>query len=90
MSTNPSTNEERCSNCGAINPVGQDKCVKCGMPLTASADAGLRANLAAENDAAVMGGQNEITGIGSGLASTDPDDPSRRDTDVPFIPERPA
>ncbi len=90
MSTNPSTNEERCSNCGAINPVGQDKCIKCGMPLTASAEEGLRVNLEAENNAAVMGGRNEITGLGTGLASAEVEDPSRRDRDVPFIPERPA
>ena len=85
-----STNEERCSNCGTINPVGQDKCVKCEMPLTASADEALRSHLAAESDAAVMGGRNEITGLGSGLASAEVTDASRRDTDVPFIPERPA
>lgn len=90
MSTNPSTNEERCSNCGTINPVGQDKCVKCGMPLTASAGEALRTNLAAEDDASIMGGRNEITGLGSALESTDVDDTTRRDTGMPFIPERPA
>lgn len=91
MSHNPATNEERCSNCGAINPVGQDECVKCGQPLTESADMALRANADAVSDTAVMGGRNEITTLGSGLTSADVDrDAARRDTDMPIVPERPA
>ncbi|HEY8598393.1 MAG TPA: zinc-ribbon domain-containing protein [Thermomicrobiales bacterium] len=86
-----STNEERCSNCGTINPEGQDKCVKCGMPLTASAEEALRTNLAAQQDSALMGVRNDMTGLGSGLPSAEVNpDPNRRDPEIPFIPERPA
>lgn len=90
MSTNPSTNEERCGNCGTVNPIGQDKCIKCGMPLTGAAGQGLRTHLAIEDDAAVIGGSNEISGLGSGLTSADMDDPSRPGTGLPFFPDRPA
>lgn len=91
MSHNPTTNEERCGNCGTINPLGQDNCIKCGEPLTASAGMAERANAEAVSDAAVMGGRNEITILGSGLTSADVDnDAARRSTDMPIIPERPA
>lgn len=91
MSTNPSTNEERCSNCGTINPIGQDKCVKCEMPLTASADEAVRTNMESQGDTAVMGGRNDITILGSGLPAANTDrDAARGDIDMPIMPERPA
>jgi hypothetical protein len=84
-----STNEMRCSHCGAINPPGQDKCVKCGEPLTASAEEALRTNLEADDDAAVMGGRNEVTSMGTGLAVEEPGhDP--HDPGLPIVPPRPA
>lgn len=84
-------NGERCSNCGTTNPVGQDTCVKCGQPLTASAEMGLRTNLEEQNDEAFMGGRNEMTSMGGGGTAFDaPNDPNRRDTEMPDIPMRPA
>lgn len=41
-------NTEACGNCGTENPAGQDFCVKCHRPLTASTDEGIRENLAAQ------------------------------------------
>lgn len=46
MSANPMT----CSNCGTENPRERDTCIKCGEPLTASADVALRTNLEATNE----------------------------------------
>ena len=40
-----SANTETCSNCGAENPPGRDTCVKCGQPLTGSADEAMRTQL---------------------------------------------
>jgi hypothetical protein len=79
----------RCGNCGAINPPGQDKCVKCGLPLTASAEEALRTNIEAEDDIALMGGRNEVTVMGTGMTIREPgDDP--HDPGMPGIPPRPA
>ena len=36
MSENP--NPTRCGNCGTDNPPGEEFCVKCGAPLTITAD----------------------------------------------------
>lgn len=91
MGHSPTTNEERCSNCGTMNPVGQDKCIKCGQPLTRSAGMAERAYEEATSDTAVMGGRNEITTMGTGLTSADVEnDAARRDTDLPIVPPRPA
>ncbi len=92
MSSNtPTDNRERCGHCGTLNPVGQDRCIQCDQPLTASADSAIEANLEAEDDAAVMGGHNEITTFGAGLTAADVDyDAARRDTKLPIVPERPA
>lgn len=86
MSHNPSSNEERCGNCGAINPEGQDKCVECGQPLTASAESAVRTNMDAQGDAAIMGGRDEMTAMGTGFTGTD--DP--KDPGLPSAPIRPA
>jgi len=84
-------NGERCSNCGTINPVGQDKCINCGQPLTESADISLRTSLAEQNDESLMGGRNPVTPLGGGEDAFDaPNDPARRDIDMPDIPTRPA
>jgi hypothetical protein len=40
-----SANTETCSHCGAENPPGRDTCVKCGQPLTGSADEAVRTQL---------------------------------------------
>lgn len=85
MSHNPSTNEERCGNCGTVNPLGQDTCIQCGQPLTASAETGLRTNLDAQGDAAVMGGRDDMTTMGTGSPGDEPRDPG-----FPAIPIRPA
>ena len=91
MGHSPTTNEERCSNCGTINPMGQDKCIKCDQPLTGSADMAERSYDEATSDSALMGGRNEITTFGSGLTSADVDhDATRRGTDMPIVPDRPA
>lgn len=84
-------NGERCGNCGTINPVGQDKCINCGQPLTASADSALRTSIAERQDEAVMGGRNQVTTLGGGETAFDaPNDPDRRDIDMPDVPLRPA
>jgi len=84
-------NGERCGNCGTINPVGQDKCINCGQPLTASADEGIRTNIAATNDESLMGGRNAVSPLGGSETVFDaPDDPNRRDILMPDIPTRPA
>ena len=84
-----STNEMRCSTCGAINPPGQDKCVKCGAPLTASAEEALRTNLDVQGDAALMGGRNEVTSMGTGIPGTEPGH-DVHDPGMPIVPPRPA
>lgn len=84
-----STNETRCSNCGTVNPPGADTCAGCGRPLTASAESALRTNLELAEDAAVMGGRNDVTSLGTGLPATEPGhDP--HDPGMPVVPPRPA
>ena len=84
-------NGERCGNCGTFNPPGQDKCINCGQPLTASAGMAERTHLAERDDEALMGGRYEVTQMGGGeTAFNAPDDPDRRDIDMPTIPPRPA
>lgn len=84
-----SGNMMTCSSCGADNEPGRDTCVKCGKPLTGSADEALRGNLDAQNagglidpraDATTMG---TIGGVGdtSGVSSV---------AGQPLIPPRPA
>ena len=51
MALNPVT----CGNCGTINPPGQDFCVKCGQPLTGSAEQAIRENLEAERHGGLLG-----------------------------------
>lgn len=49
-----STNEERCSNCGALNEPGRDTCKQCHQPLTASAESGIRANIDAQGHGGIL------------------------------------
>jgi hypothetical protein len=85
-----STNEMRCSNCGTTNPPGQDNCVNCHAPLTASAEGALRTQQEIVDDGAVMGGRNEVTVMGTGIPATTPGDPDPHDTVSPIVPPRPA
>ena len=63
-------NGERCSNCGTDNPVGQDFCIKCQQPLTASAEEGMRENLDAQgNDSPFGEGGAAVGGTGLGLGA---------------------
>ena len=63
-------NGERCSNCGTENPVGQDFCIKCQQPLTASAEEGMRENLDAQgNDSLSGAGGAAAGGTGLGLGA---------------------
>jgi len=59
-------NGERCSNCGTDNPVGQDFCIKCQQPLTASAEEGMRENLDAQDSDSLFGAGG-VTAGGTGL-----------------------
>jgi len=62
-------NSETCGHCGTANPVGQDFCVKCHQPLTASAEEGIRESVAAED-------RDMLFGVGGMLMPGDiaPDD----------------
>ena len=58
-------NSETCGHCGTANPVGQDFCIKCHQPLTASAEEGIRENLEAEEQGGLFGaGQGAGLGLG--------------------------
>lgn len=59
-----SVNATTCSNCGTENPPGTDECIKCGMPLTASAGQELRAELEAQDDAGLLGPRDDVTPLG--------------------------
>ncbi len=82
-------NTERCGNCGTENPVGQDFCIKCHQPLTASAEEGIRENLDAQDGGGLFGrdgslGTNVgldvgVMGGGSGLPPNDLGDTSADD-----------
>jgi hypothetical protein len=48
-------NTETCGNCGTNNPAGQDFCVKCHQPLTASAEEGIREGLDAQEEGGTLG-----------------------------------
>ena len=39
-----------CGNCGTENPAGTDECIKCGQPLTGSAEMAVRTQLEAQGD----------------------------------------
>jgi hypothetical protein len=81
-----------CGNCQTENPSDADFCRKCGQPLTASADEGLREHLEAQDHASLIGGkETPVLGVGglgliggvSGSGNTllppdvDPDKPPR-------------
>lgn len=65
MSVNPT----RCSNCGTDNPPEADKCVKCGMPLTGSADEALRTQLETENAGGLLNAREDANLLGSDMAA---------------------
>jgi hypothetical protein len=85
-------NTEVCSNCGTENPAGQDFCIRCHQPLTASAEEGVRENLDAQDRGGRLGvgegpgrGVGLDTGVmgGGGMLIPDeplaPDDPRRHE-----------
>ena len=55
-----SANKIECSNCGTVNEAGRDTCVKCGQPLTASADEGLRTQIGAQEHGAALAPEKEF------------------------------
>ena len=55
-----SANRIECSQCGTVNDPGRDTCAKCGAPLSASADEGLRTQVAAQEHGAVLAPEKEI------------------------------
>ena len=62
-------NGERCSNCGTENPVGQDFCIKCQQPLTASAEEGMRETLDAQGNDSLFGAGGAAAGGAGGAAA---------------------
>ena len=59
-------NTETCGHCGTNNPVGQDFCITCHQPLTASAEEGIRENQDAQDHGGLFGAGQGI-GQGAGL-----------------------
>ena len=55
-----SGNTIECSNCGTVNEAGRDTCVQCGQPLTASADEGLRTQVAAQEHGGALAPEREF------------------------------
>ena len=55
-----SGNTMECSNCGTVNEASRDTCVQCGQPLTASADEGLRTQVAAQEHGSVLAPAREF------------------------------
>ncbi len=78
-------NAETCSNCGTENPVGQDFCIKCHQPLTASAEEGVRESRDAQDRGGLFGtGGTAARGTGTdvgimGGGMLIPDEPTAGD-----------
>ncbi len=75
MSANPMT----CSNCGTENPPEANECVNCGIPLTASADQEMRAELEEYNNEGLLTTREDVTTYGTGI-----------DNHTPILPPRPG
>lgn len=63
------TNPETCTNCGTENPPNQDFCIECGLPLTQSAESGMREQMEAQEEGGVFGigdQQNEEPNVDQG------------------------
>ena len=55
-----SANRMECGNCGTVNEAGRDTCVKCGQPLTGSAEEGLRTQAGAQEHGSVLAPEKEF------------------------------
>ncbi len=61
-------NTETCGNCGTANPAGQEFCIKCQQPLTASAEESIRESQDAQDGGGLLSaGEGVGQGIGLGL-----------------------
>lgn len=56
-----SANRVQCGNCGTENEANRDVCVKCGQPLTASAEMGLRTQLDAQDHGGLLGAEKDFS-----------------------------
>lgn len=63
-----SGNAMTCSQCGTENPPGRDYCVKCGAPLTASAEEAVRTNLDAQERGSLLAPDQSELGPGAVVA----------------------
>ncbi len=89
-------NTETCGNCGTANPAGQNLCIKCHQPLTASAEESIRESQDAQDGGGLFSaGEGVGQGIGLGLgvmggggATLIPDDTSDNATRHGMPPRR--